>query len=424
MEPTLSNWMNKSSAIVEILVLSSLLTPLALLGADQGHEALATSSEMTFAEVFAHALENSPEAMETPVREQQAQDYSSTGKSFLSGRPSLQLSYYDDGIIDSTGLTEMEYGVQLPLWRPGQRQDTRQMGRNYSEQVEAWKEALALSVAGKVRAVLGAIALAELEIQLQQQAVADAQQLNDITNTLFAAGEVARLELLQTQSMLLEQRSELLSADAMLVDAERLYNTLTGLEIRPDRPYQEAQIADKDIDGKHPGLHYLHTAIDLADSNIKQNERVAMGNPQLTVGSRRERADQFQNYISSIGISLSIPFGGKSFVSAQTSSARRAKVDAEVLYQNSYLALNQALHEVEHELFLLQQAEPLRQAQFDLSQQRHQMARTAYEVAETTLAQVVIAQQEAQQSERALKMLLLERQQLITEFNQILGELP
>jgi len=52
------------------------------------------------------------------------------------------------------------------------------------------------------------------------------------------------------------------------------------------------------------------------------------------------------------------------------------------------------------------------------------MALTAFGVGETTLAEVVIAQQQAQESERTLQLLLLEKQRLITEFNQIIGVLP
>ena len=127
MAQVLPGWLKGRCGITSFLIFSCLLKPVVLNAAEDAHAhaPLATSNSMTFDQVFAGALEYSPEALETPVREQQAQAYSSTGKSFIAGRPSLQLSYYDDGIIDSTGLTEMEYGVQLPLWRPGQRQDTR-----------------------------------------------------------------------------------------------------------------------------------------------------------------------------------------------------------------------------------------------------------------------------------------------------------
>jgi len=166
------------------------------------HEPLATSDSLGFDEIFNQALENIPEYLETPVRENQAADFSAAGKRLISGQPSLQINYYNDSTLDNVGLREFEYGVQLPLWRPGQRRASRQLGEQYETQVETWKDDLAWVVAGRVRRSLADIAAADLGLQLQQRAVADAQRLVEVSNTLFNAGEVARLELMQAQSLL------------------------------------------------------------------------------------------------------------------------------------------------------------------------------------------------------------------------------
>lgn len=401
-----------------------LLFPVPVFAAQMAHEHLATSDSLAFADIFVSALEHSPEYMETPVREDQAESYSATGKSWIAGRPSLQMNYYDDSRLDNVGLMEFEYGVQMPLWRPGQRRDTRALGEGYVSQVEQWKQLLSWVIAGRVRAVLADLAAAELGIALQNQVVADAMRLRDVTRTLFEAGEVARLELMQAETLLVESQADLLQAEAALIDAERTYETLTGLDIRPAKAYSEELTSQEELEDSHPQLQYLRSSVNLAEASVKQSENSAKGNPTITIGSRRERGDRFQNSISSVGIQLSIPFGGGSFVSAQSSSARRAKVDAEVSFQNSFIQLNAALHEVEHDLFIVGEEEPLRQSQMDLSRQRYDMALTAFGVGETTLAEVVIAQQQAQESDRTLRFLQLEKQRLITEFNQIIGVLP
>ena len=150
---------------------------------------------------------------------------------------------------------------------------------------------------------------------------------------------------------------------------KRTYETLTGLDIRPAKAYTEELTSQQEIEDSHPQLQYLRSSVNLAEASVKQSENSAKGNPTITIGSRRERGHRFQNSISSVGIQLSIPFGGGSFVSAQSSSARRAKVDAEVSFQNSFIQLNAALHEVEHDLFIVGEEEPLRQSQMDLSRQ-------------------------------------------------------
>ena len=406
-----------------VLFCSLVCSPLFVL-AQLDHEPLATSDSLGFDEIFNQALENIPEYLETPVRENQAADFSAAGKRLISGQPSLQINYYNDSTLDNVGLREFEYGVQLPLWRPGQRRASRQLGEQYETQVETWKDDLAWVVAGRVRRSLADIAAADLGLQLQQRAVADAQRLVEVSNTLFNAGEVARLELMQAQSLLAEKQADLLQAEAAIVDAERGYRIITDLDVRPARPHTETLVAEDDLTADHPRLRYLRSGIDLALANVRQSENTAKGNPTLTIGTRREQPDRFTAPVSSIGIQLSIPFGGGSYVSSQTSAARRARVDAEVSYQNTYNELIQALHEVEHELLTLEQEEPLRRTQAELSRERFDMALTAYEAGETTLVQVVLAQQGAQESETALQSLLLERQRLVTEFNQLIGVMP
>jgi len=407
-----------------LLLAMTVVWAFSALAADSDHQSLFTTDQLDFQAIFARALENIPEYMETAVRENQAGDFTAMGNSWIAGRPSLQLNYYDDSSLDNKGMNEMEYGIQLPLWRPGQRRDARTLGKQYENQVAAWKEDLAWIVAGRVRSILAEFAEAELTLALQTRTVEDAQRLVEVTQSLFNAGEVARLELMQAQSLLAESRADMLQAEAAIVDAELQYIALTGLNSRPASAHRESLADQDEITPQHPHLLYLRSGVNLAAATVEQSENSAKGNPTLTFGSRRERGDRFQDYLSSVGIQLSIPFGGNSFVSSQTSAARRARVNAEVDYQNTFIQLQQALHEVEHDLFVLEEEEPLRQAQADLSRQRFEMALTAFEAGETTLAQAVIAEQDARDSERTLQMLLLERERLITQFNQLVGVLP
>jgi cobalt-zinc-cadmium efflux system outer membrane protein len=215
-----------------------------------------------------------------------------------------------------------------------------------------------------------------------------------------------------------------LQAEAAMVDAERAYAVITRLDVRPVTAHTETLTSQEDIDDTHPRLQYLRSGVDLALANVRQSENSVKGNPTLTIGTRREQPDRSTAPVSSLGIQLSIPFGGGSYVSAQTSAARRARVDAEVEYLNTYTQLNQALHEVEHDLFISEQEEPLRRTQAELNRERFNMALAAYEVGETTLVQVVMAQQQAQESDHALQSLLRERERLITEFNQLIGVMP
>ena len=255
-------------------------------------------------------------------------------------------------------------------------------------------------------------------LTVEQQATQDAKELLRIVEALFAAGEVAELDVMQARNLLLSQQRNELDADAMKVDAERSYAVLTGLSEVPANPQSE------EVTPNHPMLQYLQSSVDLQDANIRKAETAAKGNPTLTIGSRRQKANAYADYENALAISVSIPFGGKSFVGAAGSAARRAKVDAEVQYFTALRELNAQLHEVEHQLFTLDQALPLSEEQASLSRAQWDMARNAFELGETDISRVVIAMQQARATAKEFETLSMQYQRLITESNQIIGVLP
>lgn len=392
--------------------------------AQSGHEPLEKSATLGFQAVLDAALRNAPETQETPVRQQQADAFAKAGSSWIAGRPSVQFNYYDDATMDNRGQVETQYGVQMPLWRLGERRDSRLLGASYQAQVPLWQDALKLDIAGRVRTVLADIHEAEVLLQVERDATATAQELVRVTRALFDAGSVARLDVMQAENLLLEQRRREYQAEATLVDAEITYEFLTGLAARPAAPHTETQSSETEVTDSHPVLRYLQSDIEVNAGAVRQIEIAARGNPQLSVGTRRERGDRFIPYTDTLNISLTIPFGGKAYVSSQTSAARRQKVDAEVLYLNTQRTLELALHDAEHELFLTRQALPLVGEQAALGTERSTLAQAAFELGEISLLQVLPAVQEARTATRELTLLQLQEQRLITEYNQLIGVLP
>jgi outer membrane protein TolC len=171
-------------------------------------------------------------------------------------------------------------------------------------------------------------------------------------------------------------------------------------------------------------LQYLQSSIDVQSANVSKAEMTAKGNPTLTLGSRQQRGNTAADYDNALNIAVSIPFGGKSFVDAAASTARRAKVDAEVQYFTVLRDLNSQLHEVEHQLFTLDRALPLSKEQAVLARAQWDIARRAFELGETDISRVVIAMQLARVSAKDFKTLSMQYQRLITESNQIIGVLP
>jgi hypothetical protein len=388
------------------------------------HEPLRTSSILNFESVYLAALGAAPEAPANSDRQQLAENYIALGERWITNRPSWQASYIDDGLLDDNGLREIETGVSVNLWRPGERSQAQYLGSSYQKRAEAWEGHFNWLIAGRVRMALANIVHAETLLALEGEATREAERLLEITTSLFENGAVPELDVLQVRSLLLEQHETELQAEATLVDADRSYSVLTALNIRPAQAHREQRSSLEDIQLDHPYLILLRSEIDLAQANIEKAKRAALGSPSLTLGVRRERGIRQQPYNDSFGVSFNVPFGGSAVVSAGTSSARSAKVDIEIRFAKALQQLTAELHEVEHELYLIEQTLELALERDELSQRHWEMSRAAFAAGENTLAQVVLAQQRAQSSSKKLQLLLIEQQRKITEFNQVVGETP
>lgn len=392
--------------------------------AQPDHEPLRASSALDFEGVYQSALAAAPEAPANTDRKQLAENYIALGERWITNRPSWQTSYLDDGLLDDTGQREMETGVSVNLWRPGERSQAQNLGSSYQQKAQAWERHFNWLIAGRVRMALADNIHAETLLVLEGDATREAERLLEITMSLFESGAVPELDVLQVRSLLLEQREKELQAQAVLVDANRNYSVLTNLNIQPSEPHREQLSALEEIPLAHPYLNLLRSEIDLAQANIEQVKRTALGSPSLTLGVRRERGIQQQPYNDSFGVSVNVPFGGTAVVRASTSSARSNKVDIEIQFAKALQQLTAELHEVEHELYLIEQTLELAIERNELSQRHWEMSRAAFAAGESTLAQVVLAQQRAQSSSKKLRLLQLEQQRKITEFNQVVGETP
>lgn len=392
--------------------------------AQSDHELLRASPALNFESVYQAALAAAPEAPANSDRKQLAESYIALGERWITNRPSWQTNIIDDGLLDDTGQREIEAGVSVNLWRPGERSQAKILGSSYQQRAEAWERHFNWLVAGRVRMALADNVHAETLLVLEGEATREAERLLEITTSLFESGAVPELDVLQVRSLLLEQREIELQAQATLVDANRNYTVLTSLNIQPSEPHREQLSSLEEVPLAHPYLSLLRSEIDLAQANIEQVKRTALGSPSLTLGVRRERGVRQQPYNDSFGVSVSVPFGGSAAVSANTSSARSNKVDTEIRFAKVLQQLTAELHEIEHELYLIDQTLELALERNELSQRHWEMSRAAFAAGESTLAQVVLAQQRALASSKKLLLLQLEKERKITEYNQVVGETP
>lgn len=409
------------------LPLSALLLATRLLAQEpdhHGHPELVEDASLSLADVVAAAMLNQPRWHEAGIRREQAVAWEAAASGFIAGQPVLSLNYLDDKVLDDIGEREIQAGMSFPLWWPDQKRAATGLAEAMKAESSSWESALAWSVAGEVRRLLGDMAIAEAALAAADHAVADAQQLLTLTEAMFGAGEVARGDVMQARTRMLDMQALRVEADAMVVDAHREYEVYTGLDTVPAGGLAEIQAPDAEIDFSHPLLAEYQAGLARARQQTEQQRLSSRGSPTLTVGARNQRGDRLTDSNTTMALSVSIPLGGKRFTSARVADARRAETDIEVTLLEQQRVLQTQLHEVEHDMLVTSQKLTLAVENAELAETRWQMARSAWELGEITMGEVMIALQQQRESRLQLTTLQLHSKALVSAFNQTLGVMP
>ena len=115
------------------------------------HVALPHDASLSLAAAARAALMISTDQSLAQARLTEARTLSSRGGSLIAGSPALMMRYQDDRWQSQTGLREMEAGLELPLWRPGQRSAIASEGRDATAYAEGNEQLRGWLVAGQVR---------------------------------------------------------------------------------------------------------------------------------------------------------------------------------------------------------------------------------------------------------------------------------
>lgn len=396
----------------------------AAIATDVARAPLTRSPGLSFPILLQQALQRAPEYLELAARDEEARQHIAAARSWIAGRPSLEASYLDDRPRSAQGVTELEYGVQFPLWRRGERKYAATMGENLGAQTTAWKAYLELTIAGRLRQCLIDLDAADRLLAIERQATAAVRRMVESVEQLFAAGEAAQMDVAQTRTLLLNQQRRELQAATTLANAESAYSLLTGLNARPATAHREQPAPRNAIDADHPWLRFLASGITVADDAVRRTRQEAKGSPSVLVGARRQRGGEREEYNDSLLVSLSLPFGGSAHVDSRVSSVKRQKTEAEIQLKTAQNELTRQLRELQQEQEMTRAALLLSAEQVALDRRKWEMARSAFELGEVTLFQVLTALRQSGASTLEHETLQLRRESLVIQFNQTVGVLP
>lgn len=372
------------------------------------------------AEAVDAALRRHPAYQTLAAADDEASALGRRARSLVSDQPSLSLHLQDDRLASDTGFREWEAGLDMPLWRPGQRRAARDLGESARDEAALRHRALALQVAGEVREAAWTLAIARNRARLAEQELATARELEAQVQTLLQRGDVPRTDLLLAREETLQREAAFNTAHTEAHHALMAWRALTGTADLPARlaePRKSADLAANPLLAEAQAL----AARALAEQTLVREQ--AGGAPVLTLGGRSED-DGFGQPRDSLGVGLSIPLGLKSHRGPAEAAAARQLAAAQAERDRQHRQLSLAVAEAEEAIAMSTQTLTIARARHELAAENLRLARKAYALGETGLSELLRVQTRAFAAERDAVLRELERDRAIARYNQALGVTP
>jgi outer membrane protein, heavy metal efflux system len=389
----------------------------------QEHAPIDVDRGLAWDTVLARALVHYPQYVELEAREREADALRRRARSWFASRPSVMLGYRSDSPLDNYGLAEYDTMLNLPLWRFGERRAAGIIGERAAGGAAAAQAALRWEVAGALREVLWNIESAVNGIELAGEALDVAADIERIVARRHEVGDLPLEDALLAQTEVLERRTALIERQAELVDAEFAYELLTMLPARPPA-FVEAVPERRVLASSHPLLALAEAELELARAQLELTAREAKGAPTLSIGPRRQRDPLTPFFTDSVGVEMTVPFGGEAHMDAATAAAHRRVTEAQARRSMMERRLHADLHEALHSLDTAESALALAEERAELAERHRRMGQTAFEQGEIALLDLLRRNESALRAAREARALEVLRGRSLAAANQALGVLP
>ena len=367
------------------------------------------------------ALERLPGDRRLQARAKQVEAFQSRSSALLAGTPALHLRGQTDRWQGDSGLRELEGGLELPLWWPGQRAEWRQSATGGRALLEAEQQARRWEVATEVWNRYFSVVFAELDVELTQQEIRLFQALRRSVRVRIDAGDAAPMEVLGVEEQLRARQAENQAAVSRLAEANFEWRLTTGWSVRPALR-SEVPGSEPPAGGTHPWLVLAQARLFQQKSELRTRQAVGAGQPVLQLGARSERAGA-ESSTESLGVSISVPFGGAAHRGVELSELAIEVAAAEDEVRNMAREVRRQAHEAHHRLATARRLQALAVERDELAESERSLARNAYEIGEMSLADRLQVELRATAATRARREAELLAQEAEFRFSRFPGEL-
>ncbi|WP_157412475.1 TolC family protein [Acidovorax sp. Root217] len=284
---------------------------------------------LTLKALFDRAWERQPEAQSAALRRESAQAARSGASSFTAEPAALELSTKTDRPGSNQGSREVELGVALPLWLPGERARKAALGDAEIKAVESRRLAAQLQLAASVREAWWALQRAQAEMGLAQDRLQNAQRLSADVARRFKAGDMSRADQTQADGAVAQADAAVAEATGARDVAQAALAVWGGGVELADGAEPEA-VPGAGLPADHPAVADWQDQAEVARRAADLAAVQTRANPELTVAATRGREQSGERYLQSFTVGLRVPLGGGDRARAKEAAARADALDAEV----------------------------------------------------------------------------------------------
>jgi cobalt-zinc-cadmium efflux system outer membrane protein len=400
---------------------------------------LKSAPHLSMAQLLEQAWARQSEARAAPWRQQSLARAQAASRSWLADTPSLLLQGQTDRPGSGQGERELEVGLALPLWRPGQSVQAQAASEADLIAYERRLHAQRWRLAAEVREAWWQAQRMRVDVQQAQTRLNNARQLAQDVARRVQAGDLARADQHQADSAVAQSRWSLAQAEGEQDAALQRLRQLSGdwslsIDQLPVEGWVQppVDIGPPPLPGVAPASHPWLVEADAREAQALSQARLAEASrlpaPELTVLGTRTHGTAGEPDRRSLTVGIQWPF--------EVGGPTAARADAQVL------AAWALAHEAEAERMQVQ--EQIRaqmaqaqgrlksaQAQWNAAREHVRLAHEtrgffdrSFQMGHTDLPTRLRVEHEAALAERALQRARIELSAAWSDWRQALGELP
>lgn len=381
------------------------------------------SSQFSLADVITATYKRNPTRTLFEARLNEAAAVRNRAGTLFAEDPAVQVRHNTGQIGNVEGLREWEWGVEMPLWLPGQKDARRQVADKKQLSVATSRKALLLLIAQQIRELLWTIRRDQNKAALAHKAWQTAQELEADVSRRFEAGELARLDQILARQETLNRKETYLRTRATLIQDFDRYRILTGLEHIP--MHFEEQLANiSEITTEHPALA---NAMAIVAREQAMRDRVLTerrANPTVMVGTRHERPAGGADYENTLGITVRVPFGLPVYSAPRVAAAETSVADASTQRDLLKRELDIKLQQARDSLVSTRASLEVAREHTELARENLVLIRRSFDLGETNLVDLLRVQSRAFRAELNLRLNEIQLEADIARYNQAVGILP